>query len=195
MRNLIDVAAAPKVVYYARRSRELGKLAAASEGNASSNALAEKTAADAALYGLIDKVANRLMDTYATLKAPLLRGLGYGAGAAVPLALAGQYIAGEVGDEASSSLMGPAGIVGGGAALLALSNLLNRDDGHGRESHGRKKESTDDLIKTGAAAFCVVGKLAYVANSTEDPELRKLAQETLSIALAHVADIVGDIVL
>jgi hypothetical protein len=80
--------------------------------------------------------------------------------------------------------------LGAGAGLYGLSNMMG---GGGGGSGG--KTASEDLIKQGSAAFSVASDLIKVASETEDEELKKLAEETLQVALAHVADVVGDLVL
>ena len=198
MSNLQDMAAAPKMVYYARRSRELGKMASHFTGNEAANILAEKTAMDTQVFSLLEKTADRLMTTFEALKKvpglpTVAKGLGYGIGAAVPLGLAGQYLVNDAADQAKSVVYPAAGVLGAGAGLMALSNMVG--DNHDASSHGNRKQASDDMVKTGMAAYAVADGLRNVLATTKDPGMRKLAQDTLQVALAHVADIVGDIVL
>jgi hypothetical protein len=192
MANIQDFSAAPKIYYYASRSRELGKLAAVMTGDKAASALAEKAAADASLYGLIEKTATRLLENLKTMKTPILKGLGYSAGAAVPLALAGNYLINKAEDSAKDVVYPALGAVGVGAGLYGLSKMLGGND---QQSGPYGKRASEDLIKQGSAAFLVAADLMKVASSAEDPEIKKLAQETLQVALAHVADVVGDLVL
>jgi len=83
------------------------------------------------------------------------------------------------------------GAAGVGAGLYGLSRLFGNSEG--RSAAG--KMASEDLIKQGSAAFLVAYDLVKVASETEDPEMKKLADETLQIALAHVADVVGDLIL
>lgn len=198
MDNLQDMAAAPKMVYYARRSRELGKMAAHFTGNEASNILAEKTAMDVQVFALLEKTANRLLETYESLKkipgaSTVAKGLGYGLGAAVPLGLVGNHLINNAEEKAKGVVYPAAGVLGAGAGLMALSNMVG--DHHDASSHGHRKQSAEDTVKTGMAAYAVADKLRNVLAGDINPEMRKLAQDTLSVALAHVADIVGDIVL
>jgi hypothetical protein len=187
MANIQDFSAAPKIYYYASRSRELGKLAAVMTGDKAASALAEKAAADASLYGLIEKTATRLLENLKTMKTPILKGLGYSAGAAVPLALAGNYLINKAEDSAKDVVYPALGAVGVGAGLYGLSKMLGGND---QQSGPYGKRASE-----GSAAFLVAADLMKVASSAEDPEIKKLAQETLQVALAHVADVVGDLVL
>lgn len=190
MNEIQSFSAAPKIHYYAARSRELGKLAASVDGEQAANALAEKAAADSSLYILVEKVANNLLENFKSLKNPLVKGLGIGVGLSVPLALAGKYVVGEAEDSAKDVLYPALGAAGVGAGLYGLSQMFG-----GNNNRAPGKAASEDLIKEGSAAFLVAADLVKVAQSTEDPELRKLANETLQVALAHVADVVGDLIL
>ena len=192
MDNLQDFAAAPKIYYYAARSRELGKLASTVGGEQAASALGEKTAADASLYALLEKTANRLLENLKVMKDPILKGLGYSAAAAVPMTIAGNYLLNKAEDNAKDVIYPALGAVGIGAGLYGLSNMF----GGNQQAQGTpRKQASEDLIKQGSAAFLVAADLMKVASTAEDPEVRKLAQETLQVALAHVADVVGDLVL
>ena len=192
MANLQSFAAAPKIHYYASRSRELGKLASVVSGEQAASALAEKAAADASIYTLLEKTANRLIENLKSLKDPLLKGLGYSAAAAVPLTLAGKYLIGEAEDSAKDVVYPALGAAGVGAGLYGLSQMFGNNSS-GRGPYG--KQASEDLIKQGSAAFLVAADLIKVSSETDDEELKKLAEETLQVALAHVADVVGDLVL
>jgi hypothetical protein len=192
MDNLQDFAAAPKIHYYASRSRELGKLASVVSGDQAASALAEKAAADASLYTLLEKTANRLIENLKTMKTPLLKGLGYGAGLAVPAVIAGKYLINDAEDSAKNVIYPALGAAGVGAGLYGLSQLFGSS---APASGPRRKQASEDLIKQGSAAFMVAADLIKVASETDDEELKKLAEEALQVALAHVADVVGDLVL
>jgi hypothetical protein len=196
MNELQAFAAAPKIHYYASKSRELGKLASSVSGDQAASALHEKAAADASLYNLIEKVANNLIENLKTLKNPIVKGLAMGAGLAVPGVIAGKYLINDAEDSAKDVIypaLGAAGIgaAGIGAGLYGLSQMFGGSD----NGSAPGKRASEDLIKQGSAAFLVAADLVKVAQETEDPELKKLANETLQVALAHVADVVGDLIL
>jgi len=183
MSDLQYLAAAPKIHYYASISRELGKLASTVSGDQSVSVLTKKAAADASLFSLLEKTANRLIENLKTLKNPALAGFGYAAGAAVPIGLLGSYLINDAKEGYEDVLYPVLGAAGVGAGLYGLSRLFGNSEG--RSAAG----------KQGSAAFLVAYDLVKVASETEDPEMKKLADETLQIALAHVADVVGDLIL
>jgi len=191
MSDLQYLAAAPKIHYYASISRELGKLASTVSGDQSVSVLTKKAAADASLFSLLEKTANRLIENLKTLKNPALAGFGYAAGAAVPIGLLGSYLINDAKEGYEDVLYPVLGAAGVGAGLYGLSRLFGNSEG--RSAAG--KMASEDLIKQGSAAFLVAYDLVKVASETEDPEMKKLADETLQIALAHVADVVGDLIL
>lgn len=191
MSKLQDFASAPKIHYYASRSRELGKLAASLSGEQAASALTEKAAADASIYALVEKTANRLIENLKTMKVPALKGFGYAAGAAIPAGLLGSYLINDAEESAKDVIYPALGAAGVGAGLYGLSQMF----GGGDKGSAPGKRASEDLIKQGSAAFLVAADLVKVAKETEDPELRKLANETLQVALAHVADVVGDLIL
>lgn len=191
MNELQAFAAAPKIHYYASKSRELGKLASSVSGDQAASALHEKAAADASLYNLIEKVANNLIENLKTLKNPIVKGLAMGAGLAVPGVIAGKYLINDAEDSAKNVIYPALGAAGIGAGLYGLSQMFGGSD----NGSAPGKRASEDLIKQGSAAFLVAADLVKVAQETEDPELKKLANETLQVALAHVADVVGDLVL
>lgn len=191
MNELQSFAAAPKIHYYASKSRELGKLAASVSGDQAASALHEKAAADASLYNLIEKVANNLIENLKTLKNPIVKGLAMGAGLAVPGVIAGKYLINDAEESAKDVIYPALGAAGIGAGLYGLSQMFGGSD----NGSAPGKRASEDLIKQGSAAFLVAADLVKVAQETEDPELRKLANETLQVALAHVADVVGDLIL
>ena len=191
MNELQAFAAAPKIHYYASKSRELGKLASSVSGDQAASALHEKAAADASLYNLIEKVANNLIENLKTLKNPIVKGLAMGAGLAVPGVIAGKYLINDAEDSAKNVIYPALGAAGVGAGLYGLSQMFGGSD----NGSAPGKRASEDLIKQGSAAFLVAADLVKVAQETEDPELKKLANETLQVALAHVADVVGDLIL
>lgn len=191
MNELQAFAAAPKIHYYASKSRELGKLASSVSGDQAASALHEKAAADSSLYNLIEKVANNLIENLKTLKNPIVKGLAMGAGLAVPGVIAGKYLINDAEDSAKNVIYPALGAAGVGAGLYGLSQMFGGSD----NGSAPGKRASEDLIKQGSAAFLVAADLVKVAQETEDPELKKLANETLQVALAHVADVVGDLIL
>ena len=239
MSELQRFADLPKVVYHARRSRELGKLASACTGKQAQNAMQEKIAADTAIVALLEKVAafnlgQRLGKLWESRHSPLGKALQYGTGAAVPVAATGAYLMHRKGEEEEkryTNLMGKAmkalpWAVGIGAGALGLSQVGKAIDARRNIATNTALQQTGydqqlkheanramlqrELTKRGSddapdSDVKIAEKIAAAAKtyqtfykvSTEhgDASVRKRAEYGTIVARAHIADLVGDLLL
>ena len=149
MRELQALSHYPDILRHAGRSRALGKLAASTTGDRATNVLREKMASDARVVDLLEKTAVGLPAVFKTIKVPeaLKKGLGYGAGAAVPLGLAGAGLVGMAGNEAEDRMTsmlgkGMAGVAALGVGAYGMHNLGKRMDRSSRTDEGFKRYDT-----------------------------------------------------
>ena len=225
MNSIQDYAVLPKIVYLARRSRELGKLASADKGSLSTNALREKVSADTTLAIELEKLGSRLIDGLMSgekwmerveAESPqtseeklgslgaIGKGLAYAGGAAIPTALAGTYLINRAGAEKEKRirnlLLPMAGtVLGTTAGLMGLSRLgggpLIVGQQQVRTASAKYGSIDGSIFEKFAAAVESRTHLKEVLTGSEDDEVKKLAAETLIIANAHIADITGDVLL
>lgn len=197
----------PQVTYYARRSRELGKIASARSGSQAANAMLEKIAVDLCLVGELEKTA-RLLENFLKNKDALIRGGLYAAGAGIPVAAGGAYLMhrkaeeekGVISDALAKGSLAAAGV---GAALLGMHHLGRGGDEIPAAIQGLRditavktsSENTGLLAEKVAAAYEAMVAIRDQVNGKGDDSLRKLAAEALVVANGHIADIVGDVLL
>ena len=191
--SLKAVSNLPSIVYYARRSRELGKLANVRKGEEAANALREKIAADAVLVEEVEKLASGLMRAFEGMKnlGPIGKGLAMGTAAAVPLGLTGYFMTNRAENKGRDLLKAGLGAAAVGAAAYGLGRM-------GSSSAGQKmagEETGSPFNKEAAASYKAIQAIRSVIDSAEDAETAKLATETLMVANGHLADIVSNAVL
>lgn len=183
----------PSIVYYARRSRELGKLANVRKGDEAANALREKIASDAVLVEEVEKFASGLMRAFEGMKnlGPIGKGLTMGTAAAVPLGLTAAYMTNRAENKGRDILKSGLGAAAIGAAAYGLGRM-------GSLPSGRKmaaEETGAPFNKEAAAAYKAIKAIRSVIDNAQDSETAKLATETLMVANGHLADIVSNAVL
>ena len=211
----------PRVVLYARKSRELGNLASTLGGTKAANALTKKAAVDSLLVGELEKVASSVISRFRYFKdagaiPSLGKGTLMGVGAAVPLAAGGAYLidrAGQEEEDRMTNLLAKGSLMAGGigAGLLGLHQLgksLESKRRMAEQSHAaglsaalqdrysKTSETRGMLFEKSAACYEAITALrkAIDANSS-DESLCKKAAEALVVANGHLADLTGDILL
>jgi hypothetical protein len=215
----------PLVVLYARKSRELGKLASVVQGSQTKNTLLKKAAVDALLVRELEKTASSILSRFKSLGAAakmkegslgLGKGLAIGTGIAVPTLAAGGYLIDRSGQETEdrmNSILTRGSLLAGGvgAGLLGLNQLGKHLDSKSRmqeRSHSaglqaslealRAKRAQDDtvLFEKASACYSAIEVLRKTIDTNEHSEsLCKRAAEVLVVANGHLADIAGDILL
>lgn len=201
--SLQSVSGYPRVVYHARRSTELGKLAAAtSVPSHAAGFLEQKVAADSALFVELEKMGSGLLRGLRLSKAEgigkLLAAAGAGgaaggaAGAGLAMNSGVDGVREDLGTAATSAL-------GIAASIYALKKLHDSRSGSNEEAEEKDEEEkkSSELAtpeKIAAAAQVVIQTRTVLAGMT-DPGTISYTAKVASTALAHVADMVSEIVL
>lgn len=107
-----------------RQSAVLEKVAAALPAEEAAEALLEKAATDSRVFDLAKTAAlgmGSLLESAKPMAQRAAKGLAYGAGAAVPLAIAGNYVADKATESARNrAIEAGAGLAGIGATMYGL---------------------------------------------------------------------------
>jgi len=233
----------PKIAMYARKSRELGKLAETQKGSRASNILQTKIAVDATLVAETEKLGGKLLQSF--MGSNLAKGLTGGSVLAGGTLLGANELAKNRIDQvakAKEDVMTnmlrkgtmAAGALGLGALGLTQVNkmmdsgrrqrmmstsregnlqhfddmrdvdrrhdLLDRASVHKLEDALHKRGSDEnaavEMAEKIAAAGDALGALRSVIDSPgTDDSVRKLAEYSVTVANAHIADMVGDLIL
>jgi hypothetical protein len=204
MGSLMNYAALPTMVEHARSSQELRKLAALVEGAARANVLAEKFAHDVAVIQCLEKTGSRLMtsrtasnvsDQLSKLSGGTMgrigKGLAYGAGAAVPLGIAGHMVASNANQDLRDTTQMGLGALGVGAGVLGIGSLLR---GRGDDQQKRAADNSEGAVDA-IAAYRVYQKLVKSAAAMGSDEEKAYHAEVAKMAAGHVSDIVADLIL
>jgi len=208
MSSLVNYASLPGMVEHARSSQELRKLAAIVSADAQANVLNTKYAHDLAVIAGLEKMGSRLMssrtasnvsEALGKLNAKsggtlgrVGKGLAYGAGAAVPLGVAGHMVASNANEDLRDTTQMGLGALGVGAGVLGIGSLLsNRGGGDQQKQSSDNAEGAVDAI----AAYRVFQKLVKSASAMGTDEAKAYHAAVTKLAAGHVSDIVADLIL
>jgi hypothetical protein len=199
--SLQSISRYPRVVYHARRSTELGKLAAATEIPArAARLLEEKVAADAALFNELEKMGSGLLRGLRLAKAEglgkaLVPAAAAGAGGATGAALAMGSGVEDVREDLGSAATSALGIAASIYALKKLHDSQKEDGDDGEDATSEKESAALATPAKIAAAAQVAIQTRSVISGMVSPSDASYAAKVASTAMAHVADMVSGIVL
>jgi len=183
------------MVEHAAKSQALLKLAELREGEERENVLNAKFAHDVAVIACLEKMGSRILSS---LKGNNVRnalgsvgkGMAMGAGAAVPLGVAGAMVANKANEDLRDTALMTAVPLGVGAGVYGLSQMMGN-----RGQQGAKTAADGAATAADAeAAYQTFAKLVKSA-SVVAPEASAYHLEVTKHAAGHLSNIVAELIL